>query len=151
MAVEAFDPTREQAAAAVAEAGHRAAQVHRADRQLRWMLLAVLAVYLVAAVTMSVSPHRGSPVGVIVVVAAVLTGLVLAVVAGLRIRAYSRAGIITYFATIIAFNVWSSVVTSISIGTGFWGSGRPAYDFGITVGIAVLPLAVGAALMGRRR
>src|SRR3989441_12148063 len=53
-------PTRQDAAAALAEVGIRAQQVRQADSHLRWMLLALLAAYLVVAVLMSLSPHHGS-------------------------------------------------------------------------------------------
>ena len=134
----------------MAEADLRASQVRRADLQLRWMLLAVLGTYLAAAVLVSIGPHRGTPIAAIGIIGAVVVGLVLAVVAGLRIRAYSRAGILVYFATLIAFNLWNAAVSSISIVTGFWASGRPAYDFGISAAIGLLPLAIGATLVARR-
>lgn len=148
--MEVPEPTRQQAVAALVEADRRASQVRHADLQLRWMLLAVLGAYIVVAVLMSVSGRKGSPVAVIGIIGALAVALVVAFVVGLRIRAYSRAGIRMYFASIIVFNLWNAAVTSASIGTGFWGSGRPAYDFGISVAIGVVPLAVGAMLVARR-
>jgi hypothetical protein len=148
--MDAVEPTSEGAAAAVAEAEHRAAQVRHADLQLRWMLLAVLAAVAVVAVLMSVSLEHGSRLAPLGIVGALVAAIVFGVVAGVRIRAYSRAGIRIYFAAIIAFNLWNAIVISTSIVAGFWRPGEPAYHFGISEAIAALPLLVGAAFVGRR-
>lgn len=128
----------------------RAAQVRRSDRQLWWMLLVIAAAYLGVGAVMSVTPRHQATFAPAVVVVTLLAALGAAVVIGLRIRAYSRAGIIGYFSTIIAFNLWNAVVTSASIATRFWGSGEPSYHFGISVTIAVIPLLAGAWLLARR-
>jgi hypothetical protein len=148
--MDATEPTREGAAAAVAEAGHRTGQVRHADLQLRWMLLAVLGADAVVAVLMSVSLERGSRLAPLGIVGALVAAIVFGLIVGLRIRAYSRAGIRIYFAAIIAFNLWNAIVISTSIVAGFWRSGQPAYHFGISEAIAALPLVIGAGLVGRR-
>ena len=148
--MDAIEPTRDAAAAAVAEAGHRASQVRHADLQLRWMLLAVVAADAVVAVLMSVGPQRGSRLAPLGIIAALVAAIVFGVIVGLRMRAYSRAGIRIYFAAIIAFNLWNAIVISTSIVVGFWRSGQPAYHFGISEAIAALPLVIGAVLVGRR-
>jgi hypothetical protein len=74
-----------------------------------------------------------------------------AVVIGLRIKAFSRAGIKWYFATMIAFNLWNAAVIAASTATRYWALGSPAYHFGISVSVAILPLLAGAWLLARRR
>ena len=144
-------PTRQDAAAALAEVGIRAQQVRQADSHLRWMLLALLAAYLVVAVLMSLSPHHGSTFVAVGIMATLVAAVAFAVVVGVRIRAYSRDGIRLYFGTIIAFNLWNAIVTSASIATRFWGTDQPSYHFGISEAVGVVPLVIGAWLLGRRR
>jgi hypothetical protein len=143
--------TAEEARAALEEAGMRAAQVHRNDRQLGWMLLVVLAVFLGAGAVISLSPHHGSTYAGVAVVVMLVAAIVAAVVIGLRIRAYSKGGIIWYFSAIIAFNLWNAAVTSVSILTRFWASDQPSYHFGISVAVGVIPLLIGGMVLGRRR
>ncbi len=143
--------TAEQARAALDEAGMRAAQVHRNDRQLCWMLLLVAAAYLGAGVVMSLSPREGRSFAGPAVVVMLAAAIVAAVVIGLRIRAYGRASMIMYFVSIIAFNLWNSAIVSASIATRFWASGQPSYHFGLSVMVAIIPLLIGALLIGRRR
>ena len=146
-----IQPTREEAMAALAEAGMREAQVRQADSHLRWMLLALLAVYSGVAVLMSLSPHKGTTltaVGLLVLLAAALAFIVVVAV---RIRAYSRRGIRLYFATVIAFNIWNAFVSSVSIGTRFWALGQPSYHFGISAAVGVIPLLIGVWLLSRKQ
>jgi cation transport ATPase len=146
-----MEPTQKRAEAALAEASRRGSQVRRSDLQLRWMLLAILAAYTGAAVLISLGgPHRGSALAPWAIVGLLAATIVFAVVVGRRIRAYSRAGIRIYFASIVAFNLWNAIVAAVSIGTGFWAMGQPAYHFGLSETIAVLPLVIGAALVGRK-
>src|SRR2546425_4135630 len=105
-------PTRQDAAAALAEVGIRAQQVRQADSHLRWMLLALLAAYLVVAVLMSLSPHHGSTFAAVGIMAPLLAAAAFAVVVGGRGRAYSRAGLWLSFATIIALNPRNPIGTS---------------------------------------
>jgi len=143
--------TREDAAAALAEAGIRASQVRQADTQLRWMLLVLLAAYLGVALLMSLSPHSGSTFAAVGIIAMLVAAVAFAVVVGVRIRAYSRAAIRLYFGTIIAFNLWNALVTSLSTGTRFWAQGQPSYHFGISEAVGVIPLVIGVWLLSRRR
>ena len=128
----------------------RAAQVRRSDRQLWRMLLLVAGAYLGVGAVMSLTPRHQATFAPAVVVLTLLAALGAGVVIGLRIRAYSRAAIIWFFSTIIAFNLWNAVVTAASIATRFWASGEPSYHFGISVTIAVIPLLAGAWLLARR-
>jgi hypothetical protein len=142
--------TAEQARAALDEAGARAAQVRRSDLQLSWILLAIAAAYVGVGVVLSVSPHHGSTVAGVAVLAMLAAAIGGSVVIWLRIRAYSRGGLIWYFATMIAFNLWNAAAASVSIGTRFWASSQPSYHFGITVAVAIIPLLVGAIALARR-
>jgi hypothetical protein len=142
--------TAEQAQAAVNEAGARASQVRRTDRQLSWMLLLVSGLYLGAGAVISLAPTHNRSYGGPVVLLMFGAAIGAAVVIGLRIRAYTRAGIIWYFAAIIAFNLWNSAVAGVSIITRFWAAGQPSYHFGISVLIGVVPLVIGAIVLARR-
>jgi hypothetical protein len=144
-------PTACEAEAALAEANRQAARVHHADRQLAWLLLGVAAVYLAAGGVISTLPdlRRGGPAG-LVILAILLVGLVGLIFVGLRIRAYSRTGILLYFGGIAAFNVWNAIVSGVSIGTRWWASTQPSYHVGISELVGVVPLLAAAWVIGRR-
>ncbi|HYL08134.1 MAG TPA: hypothetical protein VEU76_06270 [Candidatus Udaeobacter sp.] len=141
---------RDKAQAALAEVEARGAQLRRADLQLSWMLLAILGACLGVAVVTSLAPHHGSSWAGISVVIMLAGFLATGVLIGLRIRAYSRTGIVLYFASVIGFNVWNAAVTSTSIITRFWAAGQPSYHFGISVAVGSIPLWIGAYLIRRR-
>jgi hypothetical protein len=140
----------DEARAALDEADMRAAQVRRNDRQLSWMLLVVAGVYLGAGAVISLSPHHERTYGGPAVLLMLAAAIGAAVVIGLRIRAYTRGGIVWYFSAIIAFNLWNSAVAGTSILTRFWAAGQPSYHFGISVTVAVIPLLIGAIALARR-
>ena len=98
----------------------------------------------------SVSPHQGTTYSGAAVALMLATAIVASVVIGLRIRAYTRAGIILYFSTIIAFNVWNAAVTGVSILTRFWASGQPIYHLGMSVAVGVIPPVIGMIVLARR-
>jgi len=148
--IDSPQPTAEQARTALEEAGRRAAEVRRSDRQLAWMLGAVVAAYLFAGAVISVSSHQGTTYSGAAVALMLATAIVASVVIGLRIRAYTRAGIILYFSSIIAFNVWNVAVTGVSILTRFWASGQPIYHFGMSVAVGVIPPVIGMIVLARR-
>jgi hypothetical protein len=141
----------EQARAALEEASVRARQVRRSDRQLSWMLLLVAGIYIMAGVLVSVSPEGGRSIAGPAVLGILAVAIGAAVVVGFRIKAFSQGGIAWYFATMIAFNLWNAGVVGGSVATRFWALGQPAYHFGISAAVAVLPLLAGAWLLGRRR
>jgi hypothetical protein len=148
MSVDGID--QETAQAALAEVGICAAQVRRADVQLWWMLLAVVGACLGVAGVMSLAPHHSST-GAGISVAVMLAGfLATGVVIGIRLRAYSRTGILLYFAAIIGFNVWNAAVTSMSIITRFWAANQRSCHFGISLAVGSMPLWIGAYLIRRR-
>ena len=114
------------------------------------MLLVVAAVYLGAGAVISLSPHHGTTYAGIAVLLMMAAAIGAAVVIGLRIRAYSRAGIVWYFSSIIAFNLWNAAVAGLSIGTRFWAAGQPSYHFGLSVAVAGIPLLIGGVALLRR-
>ena len=143
-------PSAEEAQAALALASNQAVRVRRSDRQFRWILLGLAAMYLAIGAIMSVSTHRGSnPAGPAIVL---VTGVVLVaiIVIALRIRAYSREGVLWFTLTAALFTVWNAAVTSVSLVTHFWSAQQPGYHFGLSVLAGVIPLVVGAWLIGRR-
>ena len=145
------EPTREEAVRSLTEVKVRASQLQKADWELRAMLAAIIAVYLGVAALMSVIGRGGSALGAVAVVAMVAAGLIFIVVAALRVRAYSRRGIMLFLGTLVAFNVWNSLVTSLSIGTRFWAQGQPSYHFGVSELVGTIPLVVGVWLFSRGR
>jgi hypothetical protein len=145
-------PTPHEAQAALAEANSQAARVHRADRQLAWMLLGIAAIYLAVGAVMSTlpDPRRAGPVAGPAILAILIVGAAGFAIVGLRIRAYSRTAIFLYFGGIIAFNFWNAAVTALSILTRWWAPGQPGYHFGLSVAVAVIPPLVAAWLIQRR-
>jgi hypothetical protein len=155
--VEAYDDavaephlTAEQAQAALDEAGMRAVQVVRNDRQLAWILLVLAAVFLAAAALISLEPRQGRSFAGPAVLLMLAAALVAVVVILLRIRAYSRVGIKWFFSAAIAFNLWNAAVSAVSSLTRFWAPGQPNYHFGMSVVVAVIPLVVGGVVLARR-
>ena len=140
----------EEARAALTDARSQAAAVHRADSQLRWLLIVVAATYVLLAAVMSSFPLRGSGLGDVVVLAFGLVGVSAVVVVGLRIRAYSSAGIYWYFGGMVAFTVWNAMVTWFSIASGFWTPTHPNSDLLVSAVVGVIPLVAVTWLMGRR-
>jgi hypothetical protein len=138
--------------AALAEAGSQAARVRQAGRQFGWVLLGIAAMYLAVAGIMSTlpDPRRGGPVVGLALLVLLFGGLVPLIWILYRIRAYSRTGVVWYFAGIAAFNLWNGLVVGVSIGTRWWAATQPAYHFGLSAIVGVIPLLVAAWLIGRR-
>jgi hypothetical protein len=145
-------PTPVEAQAALAEANSQAVRVHHADRQLGWIVLGIAAIWLAVGALMSTlpDPRRAGPVVGPAILAVMVVGLVGLVLVFLRIRAYSRAGILLYFGGVAVFNVWNAIVVGVSIGTRWWASTQPSYHFGVSVAVGSIPLLVAAWLILRR-
>lgn len=142
-------PSREEAAAAVAEAGHRASQVHRADRQLAWVLAILTAADMAIAGLMSIPAH-GIAAGVgPAVLATYAACIVLVGVVFFRIRAYSRAGLRLFISAAALFTTWNALVSGVSVATRWWGPAQPSYHFGLSALIGAIPLLVGVLLLAR--
>ncbi len=106
--------------------------------------------YLAVGAVMSVSTHRGSNLAGPAIVLVMGVALAAILVVALRIRAYSRMGVLWFTLTAALFTVWNATVTSVSLLTHFWSAQQPGYHFGLSVLVGVLPLLVGAWLIGRR-
>jgi hypothetical protein len=145
-------PTPLEAQAALAEANSQAVRVRRVDHQLGWTLLGIAAIYLAVGALMSTlpDPRRAGPVVGPAIMAILVVGLVGLVFVVLRIRAYSRTGILLYFGGVALFNVWNAIVVGVSIGTRWWASTQPSYHFGVSVAVGTIPLLVAAWLIWRR-
>jgi hypothetical protein len=145
-------PTPGEAQAALVEANSQAKRVRRADHQLGWILAGIAAMYLAVAAIMSTlaDPRRGGPVAGSAIMAILVVGLVGLVFVFLRIRAYSRTGIVLYFGGIALFNLWNAIVVGVSIGTRWWASTQPSYHFGVSAAVGTIPLLVVAWLILRR-
>ena len=94
--------------------------------------------------------RRGGPIAGIAILAIVIVGVGAIVFVGVRIRAYSRPGILLYFGGIAAFNIWNAAVTGVSINTLWWAPPQPSYHFGLSALVGVIPLLVAAWLILRR-
>lgn len=143
-------PTPQEARASLAEARSQAAQVRRADHRFRWILLDIVAVYLLAAGIVSVSRRPGPSFGGLIVLVIVIGGLVGAGLLIWWIRAYSNAGMRWFTGACAAFSLWNAGVCGVSILTGWWGTHQPNYHFGVSAIVAVIPLIAAAWLVGRR-
>ena len=143
-------PTPEEARSALAEAESRAAGVRRSDSQLRFILLAVAAMYVAIGVIVGRYPHGGHFAG-----PAVLTIFAAAVAAtavlGWRIRAYSKPGMLRFTLYLSAFTIWNSVVVAVSLAGGWIAPHQPGWHFTITAAVASISLVVAAWLLARRR
>jgi hypothetical protein len=145
-------PTPREAQTALAEANSQALRVRRVDHQLGWIVLGIAAIYLAVGALMSSlpDPRRAGPGIGSAILAVMVIGLVGLVVVFLRIRAYSRTGILLYFGGVGTFGLWNGIVVGVSIATRWWASTQPSYHFGISVVVAVIPLFVAAWLIWRR-
>ncbi len=143
-------PTKQEAQAALAEASRQTARVRRADHQFRWILLILVAVYLLAAGIISVTSRPGPSFGGLVVLVLIIGGLVGSALLIWWIRAYSHAGIRWFIGAVVAFTWWNGIVCALSILTGWWGPSQPNYHFGVSAVVGVIPLVVAAWLVGRR-
>jgi hypothetical protein len=145
-------PTPLEARAALAEANSQAVRVRRVDHQLGWTLLGIAAIDLAVGALMSTlpDPRRAGPVVGPAIMAILVVGLVGLVFVVLRIRAYSRSGILLYFGGVALFNVWNAIVVGVSIGTRWWAATQPSYHFGISAAIGTIPLLVVTWLIWRR-
>src|SRR5260370_42397577 len=103
-------PPPNEAKGAWAEAGPKAAQVRRSDRQFRWILLLLVAIYLVVAGIVSATSRPGPSFGWLVVLVLLGGGLVGIGLLVLWIRAYSKAGILWFTGGATAFNWGNAVV-----------------------------------------
>ena len=144
------NPTSEEARIALAEASGRAAGVRRTDKQFRWILLALAAVYLAGSAIVALFPHGGSRLAGIALVGTFAGGLVGIFVLFWRMRAFSRTGPVWFAWAAAGFTWWNAAVCGVSLVTGWWGPHQPGTHFSVSALVAVLPLLAAAWLIGRR-
>lgn len=142
--------TADDARAKLQEAGLRAAVIRRSDKQFRRILLAIAAIYLMAAAAVALFPSGGSPLGLVAFIVIVFGGLAGSLLLLWRIRAYSRTGVWKFTVSAAAFTWWNAAVAGVSIATGWWAPHQPATHFSVSAVVAVIPLLVAAWLIGRR-
>jgi hypothetical protein len=108
------------------------------------------AMYVVTGVLLSFNPRQGSrPIGTALLIT-FLVALVLAIYLGWRVKAWSRAAVLWFVGSVLAFLLWNGVVIWLSIATGWWGPHAPGIHFGGSVAVAVIPLLVATWLFERR-
>lgn len=145
------DVTPQEARVALADARNQAAGVHRSDKQFRFVLLGIAAIYVVAAVLVGLFPRGGSRFAGVALIVSFVAGSVGTLLLLLRIRAYSRRGILWFTWSAVLFTIWNSAVVGVSITSGWWGPHQSGIHFSISVIVAVIPLLVAAWLVGRWR
>src|SRR6266852_4399896 len=112
----AMQPPPEEAAGALAEARLRESQVHKADAQLGWILGLLAAAVIGIGCLMSVASQAAGPA----VAAIYLAAIAGAVFVFLRIRAYSRTGLLVFTFAASTFTIWNALGAAVSVTTGWW-------------------------------
>lgn len=149
--VNQLAPGPHEAQAALAEANSQAARVRRADHLFRWFLLGIAGAYVGGSAIISFSPRPGGSTGAWAALLVFLLGFVVAfIVLGMRIRAYSRLGLGSFFAAFAVFWIWDSIVNGVSLASGWWSPLEPSYHLVISEALGVIPLIVAAWWIGRR-
>jgi hypothetical protein len=143
-------PSPEDARASLQEAGSRAATIRRTDSRFKPILLLITAAYLVIGALVSASPRGGNAFVGVAVIVTFLAGFGGALYLMLRMKAWSRTGILWFVWSVALFVLWNSAVIWVSFVTGWWARNSPGIHFGGSVLVAVIPLIVAAWLLGRR-
>jgi predicted ferric reductase len=143
-------PTPQDARALLDEAKGRAATVRQSERQLRWTLLIIAAMYVVTGVLLSFNPRQGSRLIGTALLITFLVALAGAIYLGWRVKAWSRAAVLWFVGAMAAFLVWNGIVIWVSLATGWWSPGSAGIHFGISSAAAIIPLLVATWLFGRR-
>ena len=145
------DVTPDEARAALAAASNTATGLSRTDKQYAPILLGIAAMYLGAALLVSLFPHGGSRFAGIALLVILFGGLAGTLFLLLRIRAYTRRGLQWFTWSAFGFTFWNSTVVGVSIATHWWGPHQPGiHIFGSAI-VGVLPLLIAAWLVGRWR
>lgn len=143
-------PTQREAQAALVEADLAAARIRRTDRQFGWILLGLAAAYVAIGVCVGLAPSVPglAAVAVLLILVGALVGGVILL---LRIRAYSRTGILQFTVSCAAFSFWNATVVGLSSVTHWWAANQPTSHFTVSALVAAVPLVVAAWLVSRRR
>jgi len=132
------------------EAKGRAATVRQSERQLRWTLLIIAAMYVVTGFLLSFNPRQGSRLIGTALLITFLIALAGAIYLGWRVKAWSRVAVLWFVGAMAAFLVWNGIVIWVSVATGWWSPGSAGIHFGISSAAAIIPLLVATWLFGRR-
>ena len=148
--VASVTPTQREAQASLAEADHAAARIRREDKQLGAILLGLAAAYVAIGVLVGLAPAVPgfALVAVLVIMVGALGGGVFQL---LRIRAYSRTGILRFTIWCAAFSFWNAMVVGVSSATRWWAPYQPTSHFTVSAAVAAIPLVVAAWLVSRTR
>jgi hypothetical protein len=143
-------PTQQEAQAALTEADRAAAWIRRTDKQFGAILLGMAAAYLAVGVLVGLAPAVPgfALVAIVVILVAALGGGVILL---LRIRAYSRTGILQFTVSCAAFSLWNAIVVGVSSATRWWAPNQPTSHFTVSAVVAATPLVVAAWLVSRTR
>ena len=143
-------PNQQEAAAALEEAARQSAAVRGADRAFGPVLVAVAVCYLVVGIVVGVHPRGGSAFAVAALVIALLATAGGSLAWILRLRAYSRRGVLRFSFVLAAWTWWNAAVIGASVASGWWGSQEPGFHFTISALIASIPLFAAGGLISRR-
>jgi hypothetical protein len=143
-------PTQQEAQAALTEADRAAARIRRTDKQFSAILLGQAAAYVAIGVLVGLAPAVPgfALVAILVILVGALGGGVILL---LRIRAYSRTGILQFTASCAAFSFWNAMVVGVSSATRWWAPNQPTSHFTVSAVVAAIPLVVAAWLVSRTR
>jgi hypothetical protein len=143
-------PTQQEAQAALTEADRAAARIRRTDKQFSAILLGLAAAYVAIGVLVGLAPAVPgfALVAILVILVGALGGGVILL---LRIRAYSRTGILQFTASCAAFSFWNAMVVGVSSATRWWAPNQPTSHFTVSAVVAAIPLVVAAWLVSRTR
>lgn len=143
-------PTQQEARAALTEADRAAGRIRRTDKQFGLILLGIAAAYVAIGILVGLAPAvRGfALIAILVILVGALGGAVIQL---LRIRAYSRTGILQFSASCAAFSFWNASVVGVSSATRWWAPNQPTSHFTVSAVVAAIPLVVAALLVSRTR
>ena len=150
--------TPEQARAAIAEATAARAPVRGSDRVFAVRLLAFAGATVGLAALIAIFgllPAWMGPLEGMLAAAGLAAAVVLVLMVSTRQRAYSRGGNRLFLAIILVWVFWGEAVLQGSFRSGWMAPSLPhvvrGLHFIFTACIAVVPLLIGALMLGRRR
>jgi hypothetical protein len=143
-------PTQREAQAALTEADRAAARVRRTDKQFGAILLGIAAAYAAIGVLVGLAPAFPG-FGLVAIVVILVSTLVGGVILLLRIRVYSRTGILQFTVSCAAFSFWNAMVVGVSSATRWWAPDQPTSHFTVSAVVAATPLVIAAWLVSRKR